>query len=95
MLIEVVLVGNNVGPKGAAAIGSALAINVTLSKLNLSDNQMGPDGALSLADGIHESTSSSLTFLDMRYNALTEPAKEILRDAVKNMEGVKTFSLQV
>ena len=95
MLIEVVLMGNNVGPKGAAAIGSALAINVTLSKLNLSDNQMGPDGALSLADGIHESTSSSLTFLDMRYNALTEPAKEILRDAVKNMEGVKTFSLQV
>lgn len=94
-LTELVLMGNNIGPKGAAAIGAALAINSVLAKLNLSDNQLGPDGATSLADGLKGSTNSALTWLDVRYNALTEPAKDVLRDAVKNMEGVKTFNLQV
>eukprot|EP00923_Selenidium_pygospionis_P014588 GHVN01025163.1.p2 GENE.GHVN01025163.1~~GHVN01025163.1.p2 ORF type:complete len:102 (-),score=21.59 GHVN01025163.1:862-1167(-) len=48
---------NQIGDKGARALGDALAVNRSLKALDLYENKIGCDGGVALAEGIQVNTS--------------------------------------
>ncbi len=61
---------NALGPRGASALGAALAAPATrLSSLNLAGNGLGAEGGAALAAGLR--TNVCLTMLDVTFNALS------------------------
>ena len=52
LVLGSLLGGNNIGDKGAVAIGEALKVNVALQELYLSDGIIGDAGAMALAEGL-------------------------------------------
>ena len=61
-----------------------------MTSLDVSGNEIDPEGAKALAAGV--AASASLTKLDVSYNDIGEEAEEALREAVKGRGG---FELKV
>jgi Ran GTPase-activating protein (RanGAP) involved in mRNA processing and transport len=62
------LIGNDIGLRGAEAIGEAIAVSSSLVELCLGSNKLGDDGVIFLARGL--ATNSSLRKLYLRDNGI-------------------------
>ena len=65
-LSELILPKNNIGDRGAEAIGKSLAKNKYLTHLDVSLNAFGDYGATGMAKGIN--LNSNLSFVDLSQN---------------------------
>eukprot|EP00326_Haptolina_ericina_P025871 CAMPEP_0181197378 /NCGR_PEP_ID=MMETSP1096-20121128/16006_1 /TAXON_ID=156174 ORGANISM="Chrysochromulina ericina, Strain CCMP281" /NCGR_SAMPLE_ID=MMETSP1096 /ASSEMBLY_ACC=CAM_ASM_000453 /LENGTH=123 /DNA_ID=CAMNT_0023287279 /DNA_START=33 /DNA_END=401 /DNA_ORIENTATION=+ len=63
--------------EGAKYIAEAIAVNASLTSIDLEWNKLGPEGAKALAPALRD--SPSLTYLCLSYNDLTEESKDMLR----------------
>ena len=88
-LTECNLRRNNLGVEGWTIIFNALRDSPSskITKWDLSQEFLGPEIAKPLAEYI--SVASSLTACDLRYNGFDEPAKQLLRDSVKDRPSFK------
>jgi len=68
--VQLELCRNEIGPHGAKAIAELLPRMPALRRLSLSGNQLGDEGAISLAFALR-TPGVQLTFLDLSANALT------------------------
>src|SRR3989338_1454475 len=66
--------------EGAGRLAEVLAINSTLTSLDLRYNEVGAAGAGRLAEAL--TTNSTLTTLDLRYNQVTDEGGRRLADAL-------------
>ena len=60
--------GGRIGPRGAMALASAIAVNGSLTKINVSWNSFGSEGAKVFADALR--VNGGLTSLDLSSNQL-------------------------
>ena len=91
-----ILSSNIGGSAGAKHVADMLGVNGSLTSLNLSWNNLRPEGAAALAAGL--AANASLTHLDVTYNNfmnnLGEEGRSVLSDAVKGRDGF-TLKLRV
>ena len=57
----------------------------SIPQINLSWNELGPEGGKAIAKGIQD--SGSLTAADLKYNRLNDEAKQMLLECVKDPVG--------
>ena len=65
-------------------------VSLSYAQLNLSGNELRPEGAAALAPAI--AVSPSLTRLDVRHNLLWDKGKGVLRNSIEGRSG---FELQL
>ena len=63
-------------PEGPAALAEALKVNKTLTRLDVSGNQMKAEGAAALADGLK--SNCSIQVLAVSGNGLSQASKDEL-----------------
>ena len=68
------IIENDVGDKGAKAIGEALRVNASLTELLLDGNSVGDEGAAAIAEGDREAAREVLD--EVRLAALEERLAE-------------------
>eukprot|EP01002_Notosolenus_urceolatus_P003889 NODE_2028_length_1221_cov_38.075085_g1684_i0.p1 GENE.NODE_2028_length_1221_cov_38.075085_g1684_i0~~NODE_2028_length_1221_cov_38.075085_g1684_i0.p1 ORF type:complete len:340 (+),score=103.02 NODE_2028_length_1221_cov_38.075085_g1684_i0:115-1134(+) len=88
-----VLRGNNIGPAGLTEIAHSLAKNLSLTSLDLADNQFGIDlqAVESLRDALE--ANDKLTSLDLHLNSLIPRATESLLEVVKLKQNLLDLKL--
>ncbi|KAH6601384.1 hypothetical protein BASA50_001654 [Batrachochytrium salamandrivorans] len=82
---------NNSIKNGGVYIGSSLKANRTLTHLNLSDNQMGPESGKAIATMIADNTS--LTTVLLRGNNLGDKEASYISDALKQNSTLEVLDL--
>ena len=75
------LVNNNIGDKGAAALASALRVNEVLTELNIGGNEIGPEGAKAVGEAL--AANRVLTNLDLSWNNIGDEGATALASALE------------
>ncbi|CAF0793375.1 unnamed protein product [Adineta steineri] len=80
-LTQLYLWNNQIGDKGAQALGEALQKNTTLTQINLSDNGIGDEGAQALGQALQKSIT--LTQLNLSKNQIGYKGGQALGEALQ------------
>ena len=87
LLKELSIYANDIGPAGATSLAATLkSSGCHLVKLNLSVNKIGDQGAVKLFESLRvgEGDSSSLTYLDLESNELTDTTATAIGSALQS-----------
>eukprot|EP01060_Flectonema_neradi_P020675 TRINITY_DN2819_c0_g2_i1.p1 TRINITY_DN2819_c0_g2~~TRINITY_DN2819_c0_g2_i1.p1 ORF type:complete len:400 (+),score=52.76 TRINITY_DN2819_c0_g2_i1:78-1202(+) len=90
---ELHLKGNHLGAKGVQAISQALAKNMTLLHLDISDNCFGIhlDAIESLRDGIE--ANDTLTSVDLNLNSIVPAGVTMLLEVLRTKQKIEVFHI--
>ncbi|KAJ9448708.1 hypothetical protein DIPPA_02672 [Diplonema papillatum] len=90
---ELHLKGNDLAAKGVQGVAQALAKNMTLTHLDLSDNCFGIhlDAIEALRDGIE--TNDSLTSIDLNLNSLVPAGATMLLEVLRTKPKIEVFHI--
>ena len=77
-------------PGGPKAIADAIRVSASLTRIDIKDNQIGPEGAKHIAEGIR--VSASLTYLDTRLNRISGEGAVQLSAAVLGNTKIENFN---
>ncbi|CAM9307083.1 unnamed protein product [Scytosiphon promiscuus] len=80
------------GVRDLSSIAQALADHKSLTRLNLTHNEIGPRGAIQLAGALRQ--NKSLTELDLRENSLGPTGMKAIADALASNDTMRTLHLQ-
>ncbi|CAN0207181.1 unnamed protein product, partial [Scytosiphon promiscuus] len=80
------------GVRDLSSIAQALADHKSLTRLNLTHNEIGPRGATQLANALRQ--NKSLTELDLRENSLGPRGIKAIADALASNDTMQTLHLQ-
>eukprot|EP00903_Cladosiphon_okamuranus_P008495 g8162.t1 len=80
------------GVRDLSSIAEALAEHKSLTRLNLTHNEIGPRGAIQLAGALR--SNKSLTELDLRENSLGPKGMKAIADALASNDAMRTLHLQ-
>ncbi|CAM9647757.1 unnamed protein product [Ectocarpus sp. 12 AP-2014] len=80
------------GVRDLSSIAQALGEHKSLTRLNLTHNEIGPRGAVQLAAALRN--NKSLTELDLRENSLGPSGMKSIADALASNETMRTLHLQ-
>eukprot|EP00752_Nemacystus_decipiens_P015198 g13533.t1 len=80
------------GVRDLSSIAQALAEHRSLTRLNLTHNEIGPRGAIQLAGALR--SNKSLTELDLRENSLGPTGMKAIADALASNDTMRTLHLQ-
>ena len=83
---------NKIGVLGAQEIGSMLAVNGKIKKLNLQYNNIGVEGASHIAKGLE--TNKTLNSLDISYNTIKDDGAKLIYKLIQNSEVLKSVNLE-
>ena len=83
---------NKIGVLGAQEIGSMLAVNEKIKKLNLQYNNMSVEGASHIAKGLE--TNKTLSSLDISYNTIKDDGAKLIYKLIQNSEVLKSVNLE-
>lgn len=87
------LQGNNVGPRGVAALAEALKKSEAIMSLNLADNNFGHDAACvtALREGIL--ANNSLSSVNLHLNNIVPEASALLTEVLKTKRNIVDFKI--
>jgi Ran GTPase-activating protein (RanGAP) involved in mRNA processing and transport len=85
----------HMGDVGAHQLSSALECNRTVQKLDLYDNQIGNNGAISLAGMIRLSSCSGITSLFLSKNRISATGTSALATALLRNKSIKELDLSI
>ena len=83
---------NKIGVLGAQEIGSMLAVNEKIKKLNLQYNNIGVEGASHIAKGLE--TNKTLSSLDISYNTIKDDGAKLIYKLIQNSEVLQSVNLE-
>ncbi|CAM9435951.1 unnamed protein product [Laminaria digitata] len=81
------------GVRDLSSIASALAEHKSLTRLNLTHNEIGPRGAIQLAKSLRQ--NKSLTEIDLRENSLGSEGMKAIANALAENDSMRSLHLQV
>ena len=85
------LSNNRIGPKGAEAIGEALADKKYLIKLGLESNSIGPEGIIALSQSLTQNESLQELYL---YNSMMGGGFLALAQMLGNKKDMRVLGLE-
>ena len=90
---ELFLKGNSLGAKGVKGISQALAKNMTLTHLDLSDNCFGIhlEAIEAIRDGLE--SNDSLTSVDLNLNSMVPAGTTMLLEVLRTKPKIEVFSI--